>query len=147
MRSRPLRIFEIFGERYGHFVNAAAVDAAGGHHAYAELFCSSILGDKVNTNQFDLFAVHGGFRVLYLEAIMSLDYNDRKYIPGVGIYFSNTATGKYRFLMPQPYAVDCCLGDALVCDSSGRPKPGMECPVPRQASDFGARFADVECFC
>jgi hypothetical protein len=38
-----------------HFVNAAAVDAAGGHRAYAEQFCNSILGDKVNTNQFDLF--------------------------------------------------------------------------------------------
>ncbi len=78
---------------------------------------------------------------------MGLDYTDRTYIPGVAIYYSNTATGKYRFLIPQPYAVDCYLGDAAICDSQGRPKPGFECPVPRHASDFGAKFEDLECFC
>lgn len=79
---------------------------------------------------------------------MTLEYKDRAYIPGAGIYYNNNATGKHRFLIPMPYAVDCYMGDALVCDSSGSPKPGMECAVPRQASDFGAKFADVEwCSC
>lgn len=78
---------------------------------------------------------------------MSLDYTDRTYVPGVAIYYSNTATGKYRFLIPQPYAVDCYSGDATICDSQGRPKPGFECPVPCHASDFGAKFEDLGCFC
>jgi hypothetical protein len=38
-----------------HFVNAAAVESYGGHHAYAKLFCNEFIGDKVNTAQVDLF--------------------------------------------------------------------------------------------
>jgi hypothetical protein len=38
-----------------HFVNAGAVNAAGGHQAYAELFCKEAVGDKANVGQVDLF--------------------------------------------------------------------------------------------
>ena len=69
---------------------------------------------------------------------------DRNYIPAPAIYWNNSGTGKYRFLIPAPYAVDCYSGDATVCDSQGRAKPGFECPVPFNASDFGSKFADLE---
>jgi hypothetical protein len=68
---------------------------------------------------------------------------DRNYVPAPAIYFSNSATGKYRFLIPMDYAVDCYIGDALVCDSSGNPKAGYNCPVPRPASDFGVKFSSL----
>ena len=92
----------------------------------------------------------GRFTGLILgEFSMSIiDYSNRQFVPGVAIYRRNGGTGKYRFLMPMPYAVDCYGGDALVCDSSGNPKPGMECPVPVWASDFGEKFADLDyCVC
>lgn len=76
---------------------------------------------------------------------MSLVYDDRTYIPGDAIYRSNSETGKYRFLIPATYAVDCYSGDATICDSQGNPKPGYECPVPVHASDFGAKFSELGC--
>lgn len=69
---------------------------------------------------------------------------DRNYIPGVAIYYSNNLTGKYRFLIPAPWAVDCYMGDANQCDANGTLKPGYECPSPFNASDFGDKFKDVE---
>ena len=68
---------------------------------------------------------------------------DRTYIPGVAIYHSNNLTGKYRFLIPAPWAVDCCIGDANQCDSKGNIKPGFECPSPFNASDFGVMFREI----
>ena len=53
---------------------------------------------------------------------------DRNYIPAPAIYRNNSGNGKYRFLIPALYAVDCYMGDATICDSRGRAKPGFECP-------------------
>ena len=69
---------------------------------------------------------------------------DRQYIPAPAIYYNNSGTGKYRFLIPCDYATDCYSGDALICDSQGNAKPGLETPVPMNASDFGEKFADLE---
>jgi hypothetical protein len=69
---------------------------------------------------------------------------NRTYIPGVAIYYSNNLTGKYRFLIPADYAVDCYIGDANQCDSKGNVRPGFECPSPFNASDFGEKFADID---
>ena len=73
---------------------------------------------------------------------------DRNYIPAPAIYRNNSGNGKYRFLIPALYAVDCYMGDATICDSRGRAKPGFECPQPFNASSFGEKFAALEhCTC
>ena len=79
----------------------------------------------------------GGFRVF-----------QECYIPAPAIYWNNAGNGKYRFLIPALYAVDCYMGDATICDSRGRAKPGFECPQPFNASSFGEKFAALEhCTC
>ena len=68
---------------------------------------------------------------------------NREFIPGPGIYRNNSGTGKYRFLIPADYAVDCYTGDAWQCDSSGNVRPGYETAEPFHASDFGERVGEI----
>ena len=72
--------------------------------------------------------------------------NDRKYIPGPGIYKYNGAKGRYRYIIPADYAVDCYQGDACQCDINGTGKPPDNGWVIANAEDFGARVSDLPCY-
>jgi len=61
---------------------------------------------------------------------------NRSRIPA-GLCHSLIHEAPYNYLIAADYAVNCVIGDALVCDINGNPEPGYEFPRPFDASVFG----------